>query len=323
METQDFLPEQDQDLQLALELGVTLDSGGNIYSIQDPLIQSLLAFKAQEQQEITALKEVSDEVWKQIAKNTHSSKKATITPISVRKANTWAWATAATVLLTAFLGIFWFTTLEQPNVIAQSGSSTETVTLPDGSEVILRPHSTLYELTFSETQRSYELEGEGFFTVSKDENRPFTVKSIFGQVTVLGTKFNISTWSGFSTVYLEEGSIKVENIGGSTAILEPGESINLFDSTIGDSKVTDGTEFKDWIDNTLILKSTSITQVIAELEHHYKTTIDISDIQNTSELITGTIPLTNLEETLNDLGTILGGTFRKVNSNSFVFIPLN
>ncbi len=139
----------------------------------------------------------------------------------------------------------------------------------------------------------------------------------------MGTKFNISTWSGFSTVYLEEGSIKVENIGGSTAILEPGESINLFDSTIGDSKVSDGTEFKDWIDNTLILKSTSITQVIAELEHHYKATIDISDIQNNSEPITGTIPLTNLEETLNDLGTILGGTFRKVNSNSFVFIPLN
>ena len=57
--------------------------------------------------------------------------------------------------------------------------------------------------------------------------------------------------------------------------------------------------------------------------HHFKATIDISGMQNTSELISGTIALDELSTTLNDLGVILGGTFREVNSNSFTFIPLN
>lgn len=323
METQNFLPENDQDLQLALEVGVTLDSGENISFIQDPLIQSLLTFKDQEQQEIAALKDISNEIWYQIAKDTQSTKKANITPITTRRTNTWAWSTAATVLLAAFLGIFWFTSLDRQTIIAQSDSTIETITLADGSEIILRPHSTLYELAVSNTKRSYKLEGESFFKVAKDANRPFSVQANSGLVTVLGTQFNVSTWGNETNVFLEEGSVRLDLDNNEPVILSPGEQATISSTNISIPITTDVSEFKDWLNNTIVLKSTSITQVIAELEHHYKAVIDISDIENKSELITGTIPLNDFEETLNDLGTILGGTFRKVNSNSFVFIPLN
>lgn len=324
MKTENLLPENDPNLQLALQLGSTLESGDSISTIQDSLIQSLLDFKNQELDEIETLKEDSNDIWNLIDKKTNTPQNATIFSLTRKKSDTWVWATAATILMAAFIGIFWFTiTLQQPTLIAQSKSTIKTVTLSDGSNIILRPNSSLYEIELSNTARTYKLEGEGFFTVSKDENRPFKVESIFGEVTVLGTRFNLSTWTGYSMVYLEEGSIKVENIGGSSAILKPGESINLLDSNIGSPQISDGTEFKDWIDNTLVLKSTPITQVIAELEHHYQVRIDISEMENKSELITGSVILTELSTTLNDMGIILGGTFREVNSNSFVFIPLN
>ena len=323
MKTEILLPENDPNLQLALQLGSTLESGDSISTIQDSLIQSLLDFKNQELNEIETLKEDSNDIWNLIDKKTNSPQNATILSLTRKKSDNWVWATAATILIAAFIGIFWFTTLRQPTLIAQSKATIKTIALSDGSNIILRPYSSLYEIELSNTERTYKLEGEGFFTVSKDMSRPFKVESTFGEVTVLGTRFNLSTWTGYSMVYLEEGSIKVENIGGSSVILKPGESVNLLDSNIDTPQVSDGKEFKDWIDNTLVLKSTPITQVIAELEHHYQVRIDISEMENTSELITGSVILTELSTTLNDMGIILGGTFREVNSKSFVFIPLN
>tara|TARA_R110002124_G_scaffold120157_2_gene278018 strand:- start:4851 stop:5822 length:972 start_codon:yes stop_codon:yes gene_type:complete len=323
METKNFLPENDQDLQLALHLGITLESGESISSIQDPVIQSLLAFKSQEHTEIEELNKYSDDIWNLIDKEISTAQNAKILSLKTRKPNTWAWATAATVLIATFVGIFWFTTLQEPTLIAQSKSRIEIVTLADGSQISLRPNSSLYEITLSESKRAYKLDGEAFFTVAKDVDRPFSVHTNSATITVLGTQFNVSTWGKVTNVFLEEGSVRLDVANTNSVILKPGEKATISDSGIAKPVSTDGTEFKDWLENTLVLKSTPIAQVIAELEHHYTVGIDISQMENKSELITGSIPLTDLSATLNDLGIILGGTFRKVNSNSFVFIPLN
>lgn len=323
METKNFLPENDQDLQLALHLGIILEAGDSISSIQDPVIQSLLAFKSQEHIDIEKLNKDSEDIWNFIYKKTDTAQSTKILSLTTRKLNTWAWATAATVLIAAFIGIFWFTTLQEPTLIAQSKSRIEIVPLADGSQIYLRPNSFLYEITLSESKRAYKLDGEAFFTVAKDVDRPFSVHTNSGIITVLGTQFNVSTWGKVTNVFLEEGSVRLNVANTNYVILKPGEKAAISESGITKPVSTDGTEFKDWLESTLVLKSTAISQVIAELEHHYKIAIDISQIENKSELITGSIPLTNLSATLNDLGIILGGTFREVTSNSFVFIPLN
>jgi ferric-dicitrate binding protein FerR (iron transport regulator) len=323
METVDFLPEDDQDLQLAEQLGIALESGEKISSIEHPLIQSLLTFKSQEISHIEDLQKDSSDIWDLIDSKTRTSKKANINSINTRSYNSWAWATAATVLIAAFLGIFCFTSFEESILIAESGDQIKKVTLADGSEISLRPHSSLYEIEVSDQKRAYKVSGEAFFNVSHDEDRPFSVEAVFGEVTVLGTKFNVSTWTGYTTVYLEEGSVRVNNIGGMEAILKPGERIDLYDSTISDPESSSVEQYKDWLNNTLVLNSTSVKEIIQELEHHFALTIDISAFENTSELISGSILLENTDQTLADLGVILGGTFREVNTDSYVFIPLD
>ncbi len=323
MEIKDLLPDNDQDLLLAKQLDSALQSGEGFSSIQDPLIQSLLAYQNKEHAQIDTLISESSEMWDKVFSETTSQKKGRITSLPIRKTNTWAWATAATVLIAAFLGIFWFTNLDNPVLVAQSGNAIESVILADGSQVSLRPYSSLYEIELSDSKRSYELEGEAFFVVTKDANKPFSVASDNGIVTVLGTQFNLSTWGNETKLFLEEGSVRFSDLHQNSIVLKPGEKATISQNLLSNASLADAEEFKDWLNDEIVLKSTPVSQVINELEHHFKATIDFSGMQNTSELISGTIALDELSTTLNDLGVILGGTFREVNSNSFTFIPLN
>ena len=70
------------------------------------------------------------------------------------------------------------------------------LTLPDGSEAWLSSLSTLkWPSVFSSDARTVELDGEGFFTVTKDASRPFTVQTQKYDVRVLGTEFNVYAYS--------------------------------------------------------------------------------------------------------------------------------
>ncbi|OFY42409.1 MAG: hypothetical protein A2X18_11020 [Bacteroidetes bacterium GWF2_40_14] len=84
--------------------------------------------------------------------------------------------------------------------IKVSYGSTHTVTLEDGTTVILYPESELqFPSFFSSSERSVTLVGEGYFDVQKDASRPFTVNAGDASVVVLGTSFNIRAYSNEST----------------------------------------------------------------------------------------------------------------------------
>lgn len=72
---------------------------------------------------------------------------------------------------------------------------TTTLTLPDGSQVELSSGSTLrYRSFLGRSERAVHLTGEAFFTVERDEDRPFTVNTFNARVVVLGTAFNVKAW---------------------------------------------------------------------------------------------------------------------------------
>jgi len=66
------------------------------------------------------------------------------------------------------------------------------ITLADGTSVWLNPSTRLkVPNVFDKNQRNVELEGEGFFKVTKNSDAPFTVKTQQYNVKVLGTEFNV------------------------------------------------------------------------------------------------------------------------------------
>lgn len=109
------------------------------------------------------------------------------------------------------------------------------INLPDGTKVWLNASSSLkYPTQFTGNQRKVELTGEGYFEVSKDKKRPFTVITEQQQVQVLGTHFNVNAYKDEQAIKttLLEGSVKVSKTAepqnaSNSKLLNPGQQATL------------------------------------------------------------------------------------------------
>jgi ferric-dicitrate binding protein FerR (iron transport regulator) len=84
-----------------------------------------------------------------------------------------------------------------------------TFQLADGSEIQLNAESKLiYPNYFEDNSREVEFEGEGYFTIHPDKNRPFRVRCNNTVTEVTGTEFNIRNRDDKVAVTVIKGSVK-------------------------------------------------------------------------------------------------------------------
>lgn len=122
------------------------------------------------------------------------------------------------------------------NTLIVPKAGTYSVTLPDGTKVILNAMSELrYPVAFTKTERKVELKGEGYFEVAKDTGHPFKVKLNESEIEVLGTHFNVSSYEPIAKTTLLEGSVKISN-GLKSAILIPGKQALVDNENISIAK---------------------------------------------------------------------------------------
>jgi transmembrane sensor len=113
-----------------------------------------------------------------------------------------------------------------------STAENRVVYLVDGSKVTLQPGSSIKHAVFlQKDKREIYLDGDAFFEVAKDPNRPFYVYAHDIVLRVLGTSFKVSTNknNGNVTVLVKTGKVSVyKNSNKSKAefILTPNEGIN-------------------------------------------------------------------------------------------------
>jgi transmembrane sensor len=95
-------------------------------------------------------------------------------------------------------------------ILAQNdGVTTKVITLPDSSTITLSPHSSVtYEMTGSD-RRVVHLEGEAFFSVTKNAQKPFFVFANGLITKVLGTRFKVSAYPNGEEVKVEVTSGRV------------------------------------------------------------------------------------------------------------------
>lgn len=98
------------------------------------------------------------------------------------------------------------------NTVSTAAGQSSNISLPDGSIVCLNSLSSItYPSTFGTTSREVILSGEAYFDVSKDNSRPFIVKTSYGEIKVLGTRFNVEAYDdmGEFVTSLFSGSVQV------------------------------------------------------------------------------------------------------------------
>jgi len=145
------------------------------------------------------------------------------------------------------------------------------IRLPDGSKVWLNAASRLiYPVSFiGRGQREVSLDGEAYFEISKNKLQPFVVKSKNQEVTVLGTHFNINSYSDEpdAKTTLLEGSVKVND-----ATLKPGEQATLANNQIKVTQVN--TELAvAWKNNQFMFESERIENIMRMIARWYNVDI--------------------------------------------------
>lgn len=144
------------------------------------------------------------------------------------------------------------------------------LTLSDGTKVYLNSMSSLrFPVQFAGSKRVVELQGEGYFEVSKN-GKPFIVKTQGTAVEVLGTTFNISAYEGESyQATLVTGSVKIHTQGNSY-LLTPSEQACIAPET---NKVTiqkvDTQLYTSWIQGKIYFKDQRLEDIMNTLGRWY------------------------------------------------------
>ncbi|MDR1356052.1 MAG: FecR family protein [Tannerellaceae bacterium] len=172
--------------------------------------------------------------------------------ISARRRRRFSVSVLKYAAVAAIVGLVWIFAYQ--NINKETGDAGYTyvevprgqtihIILPDGTETWLSSRTKLtIPAQFNKKERSIELDGEAFFSVSKDEGKPFTVKTKQYNVRVTGTQFNVFAYSEsdiFKTDLLE-GSVfiydKDKGQDGDILYLNPEETAYLKDGALTKSQ---------------------------------------------------------------------------------------
>ena len=164
--------------------------------------------------------------------------------------------------------------------IAETDSS-KFVTLSDGSRVWLNSNSSItYPEKFSQKERIVQFTGEAYFEVAHDSLHPFRVQTNNVQVKVLGTSFNLRSYSSERTTetMLVEGKVVIQNEDGNNlATLAPGQKAEYDKASHHVSvKAVDPEQYTTWRYGSISLTNVTLDDITAKLSELYQVHFTIS-----------------------------------------------
>ncbi len=223
------------------------------------------------------------------------------------------------------------------NIVTVSYGSKSTVHLPDGSVVKLNSGSTLiYPSKFDNNKRTVRLEGEGYFEVEKDKNRPFFVNTSAISIKVLGTVFNVKSYPEENTIEatLVSGAIEIydnngkENLSGKEkplTALVPNQKASFIKAKLNETaaptvnselqlkavenitenlfveKKVDPEVYTAWKDGVLRFDNERFADIVVKMERWYDVHIDLQNPELRDERFSGKFTSETIEQALKAL----------------------
>jgi transmembrane sensor len=227
-------------------------------------------------------------------------------------------AAIAAIIIIPLLGVstFYFyqrseNMAEQSLLFSTGIGESATITLPDGTNVQLNANSRLSysPKNYGKTQRTINFDGEGYFKVAKNRNSPFVINAAGLDVTVLGTKFNLSarTKDPTATVYLADGCVKfTSTLTNDYAILKPGETA-VMNRSNGNITVTHDEDAERihtaWMSHEMVLCNCSFKDMLNKIDNTYGVKLKTNYVPKSTDLFTGTLPTNNLHDAITIIET--------------------
>lgn len=208
----------------------------------------------------------------------------------------WNFAKVACVLLIALFSgyIARHTVYENLNSSIQSinvpAGQYISMELPDGSKVWINAQTTIkYPPVFNHKKRHVYLDGEAYFQVKKDKDLPFEVETPKGSIKVLGTEFNVKSYSTDEdfTTSLISGTIEISLKGSDEKILmKPNTSASLYEGKLQIDPIINYNSYT-WKDGLLTFSDVSFAEMMEKFEKIYGVDIVIENSEVIKHRYTG------------------------------------
>lgn len=165
------------------------------------------------------------------------------------------------------------------------------VSLPDGSVVELNTRSRV-QVAFTDHRRDVILaEGEAFFTVAKEPQRPFRVLSDSASIRAIGTKFSVYRGPTGTVVTVLEGKVatevedrKLELTAGERAVIETHFGKPVLPANAARVDVAQATA---WRRQHLIFDNQPLSEVVAEFNRYNRRQLIVEDAELAGQGISG------------------------------------
>ena len=239
-----------------------------------------------------------------------------------------ALATVASLVVVAFAGFSLarrqgaHSPLDTTRSMTVMNGEISSITLPDGTTVRLNGGSTLlYPDSFEGEKRIVYLSGEGNFSVAKDPEHPFIVKTAYMDIRALGTTFCVHSYANKPTVRttLKEGKVQVDipSARKPSYILEPDMQLvfSPAERSVKTSHVDAG-RVLSWESGLLTFSDASFPEVAAALERRFNVSISYNSVDmRNNALNVRFLPDETLEDALDILKMLIPGSRYKRNGD--------
>ena len=151
----------------------------------------------------------------------------------------------------------------------------DTVTLADGSRIILGPAS---RLRVSAMAREIDLEGEAFFTIVHDAAKPYTVRANGVVIRDIGTEFGVRGYAGEPLrVFVTAGAVELAR-NDTRVMLDSGDvGVVQLDGRMARSADAVTSDDAAWTQGKLVFRDASMGQLRADLRRWYGVELLVRD----------------------------------------------
>lgn len=166
--------------------------------------------------------------------------------------------------------------------------------LPDGTKISVDTNTKLSVSYFNNRRKVILENGQAFFEVAKDENKPFIIDSGKTKIEVVGTKFEVKNLDNITTVNVKEGAVKVSFntnpilVNKDISILKQGDKVIINDigilQYIGKTPLE---EIAPWKQDEIIFSKTTLKEAFKTFSRYQNLEIEFKNKKFEDKLFSG------------------------------------
>lgn len=276
-------------------------------------------------------KNIQEPDWNKLYQNVTNGYKQSATVVKINRVKNFRYLAVAAAV---FIGVFFVLLFsvshrsnQNVNIITYTVPyhSTKTVKLSDGSLVVLNAGTTIkYPAVFKGKTREVSIDGEGYFKVVHLIDKPFIVHSGKLQTQVLGTAFNVKSYSKASNlkVTVVSGKVAVKEVSTGKQFMLVANQQAILNGRVGffkKSVIADAENTIAWQDGKLIFEDASLDEIATQLSLEYGIKATLSNSQLKKCRISAVFYNKPLKEILAVITRLTGSSYTLNNKSVVIF----